>query len=326
MEVVPMELRVIIDAALEMTVVPSFSSLGIRIRRWLFAWEPLPDGALRGRTVLVTGPTSGLGRAAAIGLADLGARVILAGRSRERLEAVAVELRERTGEDRFPLLIVDTGSLASVAAAAAQVRATEPRLDVLVDNAGAIFPERALGPDGIERTFATLVVGPFRLVHELLPLLRATPDAQVIAVTSGGQYTQSLPLDDLGFERGTYEGARAYARAKRAQVALIRERARQEGPGGVRFNAMHPGWADTPGLAESLPTFHRLLRPILRTPAEGVDTILWLAADPASRAMNGRLLLDRAPRPFDRIPSTRLSAADRRRLWTAVRGLAGIET
>jgi NAD(P)-dependent dehydrogenase (short-subunit alcohol dehydrogenase family) len=320
-----MDPRVIIDAALEMTVVPSFSSLGITIRRRLFAWGALPDGALRGRTVLVTGPTSGLGRAAAGGLADLGARVVLAGRSRERLETVAGELRGRTGEDRFPVVIVDTGSLASVVEAAAHVRATESRLDALVDNAGAIFAERALGPDGIERTFATLVVGPFRLVHELLPLLRATPDAQVIAVTSGGQYTQALPLDDLGYERGTYEGARAYARAKRAQVALTRERARREPPGGVRYNAMHPGWADTPGLAESLPAFYRLMRPILRTPAQGADTILWLAADPASRAMNGRLLLDRAARPFDRIPSTRLSAADRRRLWDAVSDLAGVD-
>jgi NAD(P)-dependent dehydrogenase (short-subunit alcohol dehydrogenase family) len=319
-----MDPRVIVDAALEMTVVPSFSSLGITIRRQLFAWPPLPDGALRGRTVMVTGPTSGLGRAVAGGLADLGARVILAGRSPERLARVAGELREATGEDRFPIVLVDTGSLASVTDAAAHVRATETRLDVLVDNAGAIFPERALGVDGIERTFATLVVGPFRLVHELLPLLRATPGAQVIAVTSGGQYTQALPLDDLGFERGAYEGARAYARSKRAQVAITREWARREGSGGVRYNAMHPGWADTPGLAESLPSFYSLMGPLLRTPAQGADTILWLTADPASRVMNGRLLLDRAARPFDRIPSTRLSAADRRQLWDRVRELAGL--
>lgn len=320
-----MDPRVIVDAALEMTVVPSFSSLGIRIRRQLFAWPALPDGALRGRTVLVTGPTSGLGRAAADGLADLGARIVLVGRSRERLERVADALRARTGEDRFPIVLADTGSLASVRDAAAEVRATEDRLDVLVDNAGAIFPERELGVDGIERTFATLVVGPYRLVHELLPLLRATPGSQVIAVTSGGQYTQALPLDDLGYERGTYEGARAYARSKRAQVALIREWARREPAGGVRFNAMHPGWADTPGLAESLPGFYQLMGPILRTPEQGADTILWLAADAASRGMDGKLLLDRAPRPYDRIPSTRLTPADRRRLWDTVRALAGVE-
>lgn len=320
-----MDPKVIVDDALEVTVVASFTNVGLRVRRRLFAWPPLLDGSLRGRTALVTGPTSGLGRAAADGLAALGARVVLAGRSAERLGRVRDELVARHGEDRFPIVIVDTGSLTSVREAAAAVRATEPRLDVLVDNAGAIFPERVLGPDGIEATFATLVVGPYLFVEELLPLLRATPGSQVIAVTSGGQYTQPLPLDDLQFTRGTYEGARAYARSKRAQVALIRERARRTPGGGVRFNAMHPGWADTPGLAESLPGFHRLMGPWLRTPAEGADTILWLAADPAATAWSGKLFLDRRPRPFDRIPSTRLSAEDRRALWDAVRTLAGLD-
>ena len=86
---------------------------------------------------------------------------------------------------------------------------------------------------------------------------------------------------------------------------------------------MHPGWADTPGLAESLPGFYRAMRPVLRTPAEGVDTIVWLAADPAGAATSGPLYLDRRPRPFDRVPATRLSAADRRRLWDMVVALSG---
>ena len=165
-------------------------------------------------------------------------------------------------------------------------------------------------------------MGPFALVTELLPLLRATAGSQVIAVTSGGMYTQALPLDDLGYTRGGYEGARAYARAKRAQTALMREWARREAANGVRFNAMHPGWADTPGLAESLPMFHAAMRRWLRTPAEGADAIAWLAADPAARRWTGRLFLDRRPRPFDQIPATRLLPADRRRLWELVSGMA----
>jgi len=317
-----MDPRAIVDDALEVTVIASFTSVGMSIRRRLFAWQAPTDGSLQGRTALVTGPTSGLGRAATDGLADLGARVILAGRSAERLGRVRDELVARHGEDRFPVVVVDTGSLASVRAAAAQIRETEPRLDVVVDNAGAIFPARTVGPDGIESTFATLVVGPFVLVTALLPLLRATPGSQVIAVTSGGMYTQPLPLDDLGFTRGTYEGARAYARAKRAQTALMRERARREPGGGVRFNVMHPGWADTPGLAESLPGFYKAMRRWLRTPKEGADTIVWLASAPDARPFNGRLFLDRRPRPFDRIPSTRLSAVDRRELWDRVTELA----
>jgi dehydrogenase/reductase SDR family protein 12 len=318
-----MDARAIVDVGLELTVLASFSRVGIIIRRRLFGWTTPPDGALTGRTVLITGPTSGLGRATADALAALGARVILVGRSEERLAAVRDALVAAHGEDRFPVVVADMGSLASVRAAVARVLATEPRLDVLIDSAGAIFPERQVGPDGIEATLATLVIGPFVLVAGLLPLLRRTAGARVIAVTSGGMYFQRLDLDDLQCATGPYAGARAYARAKRAQTALIREWARRSAGTGVTFNVMHPGWADTPGLAESLPGFHRVMRPLLRSPAEGADTIVWLAADPEVSTSSGKLLLDRRPRPYDRIPSTRLSAADRRRLWDMIVALSG---
>jgi NAD(P)-dependent dehydrogenase (short-subunit alcohol dehydrogenase family) len=236
------------------------------------------------------------------------------------------------------VVVADMGSLVSVRAAVARILATESRLDVLIDNAGAIYPERIEGPDGIEATLAVLVVGPFALVAGLLPLLRRTPGARVIAVTSGGMYFQRLDLDDLQSLVGEFTGARAYAKSKRAQIALVREwsrrfaGSRQSAPGvpasnlpasGVSFAVMHPGWADTPGLAETLPAFYRFMRPLLRTATEGADTIVWLAthADPASTS--GRLYLDRRPRPFDRIPSTRLTAADRRRLWDDVVELSG---
>ncbi len=115
----------------------------------------------------------------------------------------------------------------------------------------------------------------------------------------------------------------AYARAKRAQVALVREWARRLRGTGVVANAMHPGWADTPGLEASLPGFARLVGSGLRSAREGVDTTLWLAAAPEARAATGRLFLDRRARPFDRVPSTRLSAADRATLWDAVARLTG---
>ena len=202
-------------------------------------------------------------------------------------------------------------SLASVRAAAAEILEREPRIDVIVDNAGAMIPERQVTDEGFERTFAIMVLGPFVLVSRLLPRLLESPDGRLVAVTSGGMYTQALPLDDLAYERGTYSGAKAYARAKRAQVALIREWARRLRGTGVVANAMHPGWANTPGLEASLPGFAGLVGGQLRTAAEGVDTVLWLAAAPEARASSGRLFLDRRERPFDRIPSTRLSAADR---------------
>jgi NAD(P)-dependent dehydrogenase (short-subunit alcohol dehydrogenase family) len=318
-----MAVRNLIDDALEVSVVGSFTRLGPLIRGRLFGWRTPPAGALAGRTVLVTGPTSGLGLATTGSLAALGARVVLVGRDAERLTRLAQELERTHGEERFPVVVADMGSLASVRAAAARVLATEARLDVLIDNAGAIYPERVEGPDGIEATLAVLVVGPFALVEGLRPLLRRTPGARVIAVTSGGMYTQVLDLDDLESRRGEYSGPRAYARAKRAQTALIREWARRYRATGVAFMAMHPGWADTPGLAEALPRFYRLMRRLLRTPAEGADTIVWLAALPDPTPVNGRLYLDRRSRPFDRIPSTRLSARDRERLWEAVAALSG---
>lgn len=318
-----MDVRALVDVALEQSVAGSFSRVGIAARRRLFDWTPLPAGALDGRTVLITGPTSGLGRAATDAFAALGARAILLGRSRERLTAVRDALAASNGEDRFPIVVADMGSLRSVRAAVAQVLRTESRLDVLVDNAGAIFPERSEGRDGIEATLATLVVGPFVLTSGLLPLLRRTAGSRVVAVTSGGMYTQRLDLDDLQGTSEPYSGPRAYARAKRAQVALVREWARRLRGSGVTINAMHPGWADTPGLAEALPGFHRFMGPLLRTPAEGADTLVWLAAAGEAGGRSGELFLDRRSRPFDRIPLTRVAAADRRRLWEAVVELSG---
>ena len=130
-------------------------------------------------------------------------------------------------------------------------------------------------------------------------------------------------LDDLQYERGAYQGARAYARAKRAQVALVREWARRLRDRRVIANAMHPGWADTPGLEASLPGFRSALGGLLRSPAEGADTIVWLAAAPEADVVTGRLFLDRRVRPFDRVPATRLSADERRDLWDQVVALSG---
>ncbi len=312
-----MDPRVWLDTALEISVVGSFSRVGYRTRRRMFAWHDPVPGALAGKTALVTGPTSGLGAAAADALARLGARVILVGRSEARLERRRGSLIARHLEDRFPAVVADMSSLASVTAAVEQIAGAESRLDILVDNAGAIEPERRVTEDGMEATFATMVAGPFALIAGLRPLMEAS-QGRVISVVSGGMYAQPLPLDDLQFERGAFDGTRAYARAKRASTALIREWARRYRRGSVRFNAMHPGWADTPGLADSLPGFYELMGPVLRTVEEGVDTVVWLAADPAAGAKGGQLFLDRRPRPFDRVPATRLDAAERRELWERV--------
>jgi len=315
--------RAFVDDLAEALVVPSFTRIGFSLRRRLFEWEDAESFSMAGRTVVLTGPTSGLGRAAAGSCARMGARLVLVGRDAGRLERTRSELLAETPDLVATTVVADMASLSSVRAAAAEILEREPRLDVIVDNAGAMFETREATPEGFERTFATMVLGPFVLVARLVPRLAESPDARLVAVTSGGMYFQALPLDDLAFERGAYGGPRAYARAKRAQVALVREWARRLRGRGVVANAMHPGWADTPGLAASIPGFHGLIGGQLRSAAEGADTILWLAAAPEARATTGRLFLDRRVRPFDRLPSTRLSAGDRRALWDQVLALTG---
>jgi NAD(P)-dependent dehydrogenase (short-subunit alcohol dehydrogenase family) len=200
---------------------------------------------------------------------------------------------------------------------------TEQRLDVVVDNAGAIYPDRQETEDGIERTLAILVCGPYVMERELLPLLRSTPGSRVIAVTSGGMYAQRVHFDDLQWRSRTFNGPAAYAQAKRIQVALVREWALRTRGWDISFNAMHPGWADTPGLADALPQFQRLMRPLLRSPQQGADTITWLATTQL-RPPGGRLYLDRRPRLFDRVPQTRLDADDRAELWETIAELTGV--
>jgi len=136
-----------------------------------------------------------------------------------------------------------------------------------------------------------------------------------LTVTSGGMYTQALRLDDLQMEREPYVGTVAYARAKRAQVVLTRLWAARERGTTVVVNAMHPGWADTPGIRAALPRFHRLVGPLLRSPDQGADTIVWLAASAEAAGSTGKLWLDRRPRAFDRFARTRVSAVEARRLW-----------
>ena len=264
-----MEPAAVIDDLLEITVVGSFSRIGYELRRRLFDWTVPPQGALAGRTVLLTGVTSGLGREAAGQLAKLGARLILAGRNEAKVRSVRDELVRTHRDDRFPMVVVDMASLASVREAVDRVLGTEPRLDAVIDNAGAIFPTRQVTADGIESTLATMVVGPFAMVAGLLPVLEATPGARVIGVTSGGQYAQRLHLDDLQWTSEPWDGTRAYARAKRAQVTLMREWARRVPRARIEFFAMHPGWADTPGIAAALPGFHRWMGPLLRRPPRG---------------------------------------------------------
>lgn len=321
-----MNVATLLDAVLEASVAPSFTKIGFEARRRLFHWESLDHYDLRGRVIAVTGATSGLGRAAAAQLARDGATVIVLGRDATKAERVTTQLRESTGNERISSVLVDMGVQASVRTAADQILAEHDRLDVLLHNAGALTQHRENAPGGIEQTVASQVVGPFLLTGLLLERLIASKPARVITVSSGGMYTANLQVASLQMDGGAYNGSQQYARAKRAQVTLNELWAARVPDRAVVFHAMHPGWADTPGVEASLPTFRRVVGPLLRTPAEGADTMVWLAADDgAPLATSGRFWLDRRIRSIHRLPGTRRSDTSERRkeLWDWVVATSG---
>jgi dehydrogenase/reductase SDR family member 12 len=304
------------DAVLEASVVGSFSRLGYAARsRLLPEFTDSPARSLSGQTVLITGATSGIGLAAAIRLASLGAQVSFLARSHDR----AIQARERiaaASPDRglIEFDLADITDLDSVRAFAARWAQGHDRLDVLIHNAGALYPGYRTAPSGLEQTVAGQLVAPFLLTSLLLggPLQRG----RVITVSSGGMYTQPLSLAGLNPSPASYRGTTAYARVKRAQVELSREWARRQPGAGTAFHSMHPGWAATPGLTGTLPRFARLMGPLLRTPEEGADTIVWLASADPGQLGTGQFWLDRRTRPIHRFPGP--DAADEaevRRVW-----------
>jgi NAD(P)-dependent dehydrogenase (short-subunit alcohol dehydrogenase family) len=318
----------VVDRAIELPVATSYSRIGPAVRRRVDHWRPLHTYDLSGRFIAITGPTSGLGRVAAQELAAMGADLLLLARDREKAERVRKEIVVATGNDLVDVIPMDLADLASVRAGAEKILARGLRLDVLIHNAGALPREHALSADGIELTVATHVVAPFLLTHLLLDRLIQSTPSRVITMSSGGMYTQGLTVDHLELSEDEYKGPLAYARAKRAQVTLNQLWARRTREHGVRFHALHPGWADTPGLRESLPRFRRLLRPLLRTAEEGADTMAWLSADDgAPLASSGRFWLDRRPRPIHLLGRTRRTdtPARRARLWAWCEERAGLK-
>lgn len=289
----------------------SFTRLGYawRKRTW-----PEEERSMAGRTVVITGATSGLGLSAAHSLARLDARIVLVGRNAEKLESTRASVAAISGNDRIAVQRADLGLMSEVRGLADRLLETEPALHVLINNAAVLPAGRELTAEGLEQTFATDLLSPYLLTELLMPRLRASAPARVINVLSGGMYLSGLEVDDLEYERGKFDGSRAYARAKRALMVLTEQWAEELEGSGVTVNAMHPGWADTPGVEDSLPGFHKLMQPLLRSPEQGADTIVWLAADPAAAASSGRFYLDREPHVTTVLPCTGGNARQRREL------------
>ena len=311
----------ILDTVLDRSIVGGYTNLGYRLRRHF--WDDHELDTLRGKVVLVTGATSGLGVAAATEFAHHGATVHLLARDRTRGEDARAAVAERATGDGVHLELCDLSDLGAVRAFAERFASENPRLDVLVNNAGVMAAQRELSADGIEMTFAVNVLAGFLLTAGLLEPLRSAAPSRVINVSSGGMYAQRLAADDLQAEKGDFTPTTVYAQTKRAEVILTEMWAERLAPEGISVHSMHPGWADTPGVRSSLPRFYKITRPLLRTPAQGADTIVWLAAAQAPLSSPGAFWHDRARRPVHLLPRTRESAQDRQRLWDECERLSG---
>lgn len=284
--------------------------------------HPLPR--MDGRRVVLTGATSGLGEAAAHRLAGLGADLVLVGRSREKLERTRSAILAEKPSARVELEVADLSLLEEIRALASRLLARPEPIHVLVNNAGVLINERRETKEGHEVTFATNLLGHYLLTELLRSRLVASAPSRVINVSSGGMYTARIRVDDLETRTLRYDGPSCYARTKRGQVILTELWADELRDRGVVVHSMHPGWADTPAVRESLPNFFRVTKPFLRTPAQGADTIVWLAAAAEPTKTSGLFWHDRAPRPTHRSPLTHESTEDRTVLRKALRRMAGL--
>lgn len=277
-------------------------------------WNPM-SADLRGKHMVITGASTGLGFASAMELARRGADLTLVMRNKDKAKAAKANIIQQTGNRNIRIEIADLSLLAQVDALAARMLAKGDPIDVLVNNAGALYNERLETSEGLEASIALLLLSPYRLSMALKPLLAAAGRSRVINVVSGGMYSQKLSMKNLVSKTAEdYSGPVAYARAKRALMIVTRQWAKDWRDDGISVNAMHPGWADTPGVETSLPLFHTLTRFALRSPAEGADTIVWLAAATEATKLSGQLLLDREPQTLYLLKGTKETAAERQKL------------
>ncbi len=275
---------------------------------------------LTGKTIVITGASAGLGRAATLALADMGANIIAIVRNQKKAEQLQVDVRAHCDRN-IRYLLADMTSLAQTRLVAETLLQENVPIDVLINNAGALFNQREETGEGFEKSLALLLLSPFLLTESLFPLLHRSSAGRVVNVVSGGLYTQAIHLDDLQYARESYHGAKAYARAKRGLLDMTRQWADQAENRGVAFHAMHPGWADTQGVRESLPHFHRMTQALLRDAAQGADTIVWLAAATEVQNASGKFWLDRTIHTSAIVPGTETSAENRLRLYVQLREL-----
>ncbi|MDP1540531.1 MAG: SDR family NAD(P)-dependent oxidoreductase [Moraxellaceae bacterium] len=263
-----------------------------------------------GRTVGITGITSGLGLATAQQLARLGADLVVVGRNRERLAQAVQQIHDFAGRQvNITCLEAELSSVADTKRLAEVLKLEHRNIDVWINNAGALFNEHVLTDEGHECSLAVNAISPAILSYRLAPQL-AERGGRIINMVSGGLYSQGIRLEDFNFTQEPYNGPKAYARAKRILLDLSRYWAKKTPD--VRWHIVHPGWANTPGVEKTLPSFHEKLGSRLRNNRMGSDTAVWLASHPdlSDQSLSGKFWFDRAPRPIALLPGTRSMKAE----------------
>ena len=279
--------------------------------------------SMHGKTVLITGGTGGIGRAAAIGLASMGARVGITGRDRDRAERAAAAIVRESGNPAVDVFVADMSSQAEVRRLAGEVLSMYPRLNVLLNNVGGFWAHRHGTADGLEHTFALNHLAPFLLTSLLLERLKASAPARVVTVSSGAQAQGRIDFDDLMGGR-KYSGQRAYSQSKLANVMFTYELARRLGGTGVTATVLHPGVTRTGFGAEdsarAMAPIIAVLRPFMRSPERGADTAVYLASSPAAEGVTGRYFANRKAKKSH---ESSYDTATTARLWQVSADLVG---
>jgi retinol dehydrogenase 14 len=279
--------------------------------------------SMTGKIVLITGGTGGIGRAAAVGLASLGARVGITGRDRLRAESAAAAIAQESGNPAVDVFVADMSSQAEVRRLADEVLATYRRLDVLLNNVGGFWAHRHVTADGLEHTFALNHLAPFLLTNLLLDRLKASAPARIVTVSSGAQSMGKIEFDDLMGER-KYSGSEAYNQSKLANVMFTYELARRLEGTGVTATALHPGLTSTAFSAEdpSMGLLVKVLRPFMKSPARGAETPIYLASSDEVEGVTGTYFSGRKAKKSNESSYDRGASS---RLWQVSADLVGLQ-
>uniref|UniRef100_A0A3Q3W705 Uncharacterized protein n=1 Tax=Mola mola TaxID=94237 RepID=A0A3Q3W705_MOLML len=248
--------------------------------------------SVAGHAFMITGANSGIGKATAMDIAKRGGTVHMVCRNKDKAEEARADIVKETGNKEVYVHILDLSETRKVWEFAEGFKRKYKALNVLINNAGAIMSQRDINAEGLEKSFATNVLGVYILTKSLIPLLEKSADPRVITVSSGGMLVQKLRTGNLQSERGCYNGTMVYAQHKRQQVVMTEQLAKTHT--NIHFSVMHPGWVDTPAVANAMPDFHSSMKDSLRTPEQGADTVVWLAvSEAATKNPSGRFYQDR---------------------------------